>query len=252
MSTQSTRLPAIIAAVALIVSLASVGLALAQQSELGELRAQLARAARAPAPSLDERPDTSGTNLELAERLRELEAEVGRLRRARGAAPTNAGSGAAATDAANTQPRAPLPAGSDQATVFGVLESEDPEVRQRFRGVLREEMRALRDERVADRQEQRKMELEARFNEFAQSSSLTGQQREELEPMLLDEQKEIHRIRQDARAGDMDRRSAREQVQALREETDKRAGELLDEQQLGEYKEMREQDRPGRRGPPRP
>lgn len=251
MSSPSTKPLTIIAVIALIISLVSIGVALTQQRELEFLRAQLADTQHAPTQTHD-KPEASRTNIELAERLRELEAEVGRLRRSKSAPQTSTDAGPAALGAADTQPRAPLPAGSDQATVFGVLESDDPEVRQRLRGVLRQEMRALRDERVADRQEQRKMELEARFNEFAQRSSLTGQQREELEPMLVDEQKERHRIRQDARAGDMDRRSAREQIQALREETDQRAGELLDEQQLGEYKAMREQDRTGRRGPPRP
>ncbi len=222
----------------------------AQQEQLQSFERQLARmdvTRPATAKGAARAPD-----LEMTRRVRALEAEVARLRRARGgtAAPlqVKGPDGEPVVVAA-----APVPVVAGH--VLGTLESEDPAVQERVRKVMRRELSALRQERRESRWSKRQERATKRFEAMASRANLTQDQVETLEPAMLEERDQIRTIFRDARQN-QEFGKAREKVTAVRAETDAEARETLDEDQYKEYEKMRAEEaerwnrRGGRRGPP--
>ena len=128
-------------------------------------------------------------------------------------------------------------AGGEQ--VLEVLESEDPEVRDRLRDVIDDELHARRERRREERREQKKAQAEQMVQDLVTSHGISSSQAESLRDLLSDEHDQIRSFFEAARQhhswGE-----ARDKAQDLREENDTEASELLSEDAYNAWQEQRD------------
>jgi hypothetical protein len=132
----------------------------------------------------------------------------------------------------------------EKGNVLEVLESYDPEVRDRLRAVIQEEQDQIREQRWETRNQRWKERTQKEIRDFAAKANLSAAQSAEISTLLDTERDTISGIFQKARQ-DMSFREAREKVSALREENDAKAKEILDEEQHAPFMEMREESSMG-------
>lgn len=141
-------------------------------------------------------------------------------------------------------------------TVLSVLETEDPEVRERLEEIFDGQRDRMREERIGRRRARIEERAKERFEGFSAAANLTSTQAEEIEPMLEEERDQISDVFRSAREGDIDRRDAREQIGVIRSATDEEAKAVLEPEQQAEYDKMRQEEiaefMRRRRGPPPP
>ncbi|MDH5672668.1 MAG: hypothetical protein OEZ06_10995 [Myxococcales bacterium] len=141
--------------------------------------------------------------------------------------------------------------------LLDVLSTEDPQVREGFRQLMREEQAVMRDEL----REQRKTRWEQRTGErlasFGSEHGLTQAQQDALFALLTAARDRSSELFRQAREGEEppSRGQLREQMQALRREAENEAREVLDDKQFEAYQQMIQEERllgpgGGRRGPP--
>ncbi len=128
-----------------------------------------------------------------------------------------------------------------ELSVEDVLDSDDPEVRDKLRTVIAEEQEKLRDTRWTQRLERRKARTTERIREFADEHKLDAVQTEQLEELITKEVDVVGEIFRDARR-DMNFEDAREMVGIVRGETDKEAEGILDGEALEAYQTMRAEE----------
>ncbi|MDH5672426.1 MAG: hypothetical protein OEZ06_09780 [Myxococcales bacterium] len=192
-------------------------------------------------------------------------------RTARAAAPATApiAEDARQQDAASTfGRRTPGAALDDQApggsvhlvreALVEVLSTEDPELREGFRQLLREEQAVMRDERRERRQTRWEQRTSERLANFGSEHGLSQGQQDALFALLTATRDRAGEAFRQAREGDQppSRGQLRAQMQTLRREADDEARGLLDDKQFEAYQQMVQEERllgpggGGRRGPP--
>jgi len=178
----------------------------------------------------------------LSARVETLEAQVQAMKK-RKRRPHRGQRGLA--DGANTAPmrmgaamaRSVESAGGEQ--VLEVLESEDPEVRDRLRDVIDDELHARRERRREERREQKKAQAEQMVQDLVTSHGISSSQAESLRDLLSDEHDQIRSFFEAARQ-DHSWGEARDKAQDLREENDTEASELLSEDAYNAWQEQRD------------
>jgi hypothetical protein len=123
--------------------------------------------------------------------------------------------------------------------VLEVLESEDPEVRERLRDVIDDELQSRREQRRAERREQKKANAEKMVQGLISEYGISDSQAGSLRELLSDEHDQIRELfelaRQDHSWGE-----ARDKAQDLREENNEDVSELLDEDAYKAWQEQRD------------
>jgi hypothetical protein len=138
--------------------------------------------------------------------------------------------------AAATDPSAQAGSGN----VLDALESDDPEVRDRIKAVIREEQAMLREEERELRQLRRAERIDQKFDEFSTRVNLSEQQNKALSDLLSSEREKIRELRRKGREGD-NGIDVRKEAQQLRSENDAKVKELLDDDQYEEFSKVREE-----------
>jgi len=128
-------------------------------------------------------------------------------------------------------------AGGEQ--VLEVLESEDPEVRERLRDVIDDELHARRERRREERRERKKAQAEQMVQDLVSGHGISTSQAESLRDLISDEHDQIRSFFEAARQ-DHSWGEARDKAQDLREENDAEASELLDEDAYNAWQEQRD------------
>ncbi len=137
------------------------------------------------------------------------------------------------------------------------LEENDPEVRERFRAMVREEQEIMRAERRQERMTRWAETQNENLKELQEKAGLTDEQRESLEMYMEEERNTMSGLWQNREAHSW--KEMREKSIAARETTQQKASDLLDDDQLKAFNEMRDEntprfmrrmtrDRDGRRG----
>lgn len=126
------------------------------------------------------------------------------------------------------------------------LESPDPEVRERVSSLVREEMEAASEERWDQRRKRRTERIEQALTDFASAQSLTPADQDSLTDLWTDEREQIGDLFRKARE-DMSWGKARQEAEALREETDASVKAMLSEENYAAWVQMREEENPHRR-----
>jgi hypothetical protein len=134
---------------------------------------------------------------------------------------------------------------AESAQILEVLESYDPQVRDRLKAVIQEEQDRLRDERWEMRNQRWQERTEKQISEFSENAKLSAQQSAEISTLLTSEREQISALFQQARQ-DMSFGEARQKARDLRDENDAKAKEILDEDQITAFMEMREESGFGR------
>jgi hypothetical protein len=208
-------------------------------------------ASTAPVPASLDDPQSSA---QLLERIEKLESELVELKSAR----PSAGFARGARPALTT--RKTLPAGNEalkgvaarqekaEDVVLDVLDAPDWEARGRLEEIVSEKLDAERESRWQQRSARMKERVVEHTKAFATDNGLDDKQERDLTQVLAREQEDVTEFFRQARA-DMNFELAREQADALREETDKEAADILDAKQFEAYKKDREEEGtfPGRR-----
>lgn len=123
--------------------------------------------------------------------------------------------------------------------VLEVLESEDPEVRERLRDVIDDELQSRREQRRAERRERKKANAEKMVQGLVSDYGISDSQADSLRDLLSDEHDQIREFfelaRQDHSWGE-----ARDKAQDLREENNEEVSELLDEDAYQAWQEQRD------------
>lgn len=121
------------------------------------------------------------------------------------------------------------------------LATEDPEVRERLSGLVKETMEEQRAERQAMRRERMVERAEERLADLASEADLSDKQFDQLGELMEAEREQIFDLFGRAREN-MDFDSARDEARALREASDAKVAELLQGEQLEAYQKMREEE----------
>ena len=123
--------------------------------------------------------------------------------------------------------------------VLEVLESENPEVRERLRDVIDDELHARREQRREERREQKKANAEQMVQDLVTNHGISSSQAGSLRDLLSDEHDQIRSFFEAARQ-DHSWGEARDKAQDLREENDTEASELLGEDAYNAWQEQRD------------
>lgn len=145
------------------------------------------------------------------------------------------------------------PAREVRDALLDVLSTEDPELREGFRNLVREEQAALRDERREARQTRWEERTSERIATLAQEHGLSRSQQDALFAILTAARDAISETFREAREADAPpaREEMRAKIDAARTRADDEARELLDGEQFKAYEAMRDEGGlvgPGRRG----
>lgn len=211
---------------------------------------------------LDEDPvEEAAAAASVEARLAELEREVEQLRaevrtlRGAGAPTFGPAPGAMALRGSTARPRVPgtllPPTAREAASVGGqevlqqMVESDDPEVRERFQELVRDELDSARSERWERRQQRRTERREARLEQLRADAGLRADQLGGLQLLLEDEDEQITDLFRAARE-DGSFEEARDKIRELHAATDEEIAGLLDEDQYAAWQEMRDEGRRGR------
>lgn len=197
------------------------------------------------ADAAEAREPTADT-AELEQRVRTLEGELQSLRR-------QSATARALGDYAKAMAAAEGDAGTHKLTP--VVDAEDPVFELAVRSVydrVEQERREERDARRAQRSEER-AKWQADF--VADRLQLSPEVRDRFQKVLVDQMERFQSLHNPSDGGaerPRGREQWRAQVDAIRKETDEKLSEVLTDQQLEEYKKLREQEgldaRGGRRG----
>jgi hypothetical protein len=125
-----------------------------------------------------------------------------------------------------------------QSDVLEVLESYDPQVRDRLKAVIQEEQDRLRDERWEMRNQRWAERTQKQIADFSEKAGLSAEQSAEISTLLNSERDQISALFQNARQ-DMSFGEARNKARELRENNDAKAKEILDEGQYTAFMDMR-------------
>ena len=126
-------------------------------------------------------------------------------------------------------------------TVLEVLESDDPNVRDRLSDVIDDELSARRERRWEERRERRAAQAEQMVTDLSREHRLSAGQQQTLRDLLSDEQEQISEFFQAARQ-DHSWGEARDKAQDLREENDAEAMELLDDEAYAAWQGKRDDE----------
>jgi len=189
----------------------------------------------------------------LSRRVDALEREVRELREARdSAAQTEAPSVAAArgepagAGRPSASPREQVEAwnareGKAVDAVLDVLDSDEPEVRERVSGLVRQELEDAKQQEREQRQARRLEREEERTRELASSLGLDAATGETFVKTLVGEREKMMELFGKAREeGSFD--EAREQVEGMRAETDMKMRKLLSDKQFEAYVASRDEE----------
>ena len=144
----------------------------------------------------------------------------------------SAGGGSAAMAAA-------IPQVDSGDLVLEVLESDDPEVRDRLREVIDDELSTRREDRREERRERRKAQAEQMVRDLGNDYHISDSQQQTLRELLSDEQEQIGQFFQAARQ-DHSWGEARDKAQDLREDNDAEAMDLLNEEAYAGWQSKRD------------
>jgi galactokinase len=194
---------------------------------------------------------TPATGGDLEARVAVLEAQVQELQANPGARAGRGGSLAASTagrgarrgrtvDVQDDEPRQDR-GGRLEERLVEALATEDPEVRERLSGLVKETMEEQRAERQAMRRERMVERAEERLADLASEADLSDKQFDQLGELMEAEREQIFDLFGRAREN-MDFDSARDEARALREASDAKVAELLQGEQLEAYQKMREEE----------
>jgi hypothetical protein len=193
-------------------------------------------------------------------RVERLEGELDELRQAlriqqlvraaRPAEPTLPGAksaGSSAVEASEGESGASGPARAETA-LMDALDSDSPQLRERFRALVQEEQERLSDERREQRETRLAERAHERIGALAAKVHLSDAQVALLEEALDTEREKVFDLFAQARE-DLSFPEARAKARTLRAATDARLERELDPGQFAAYQEMREEERV-RFGPP--
>jgi hypothetical protein len=142
--------------------------------------------------------------------------------------------------------------------LLDVLSTDDPELRQGFRNLVREEQAVLRDEQRERRQTQWEEQTSTRLATFRRDNGLTQDQEDGLFALLTAARDRTGELFRGARESDAppSRVEVRARMDAIRKETDGEVRELLDARQFDAFQKLQEEEgllgptrRDGRRQP---
>lgn len=128
-----------------------------------------------------------------------------------------------------------------QGAVLDVLDSDDPQVRERLDALVRDSLEEEREQRMERRRERAEQRAAERLDQLANDANLTRAQVDELDAALAQEREEIFAIFRAARE-DGSWNEARQKAGEIRTGTDEKVAELLSEGQLDAWNAMREED----------
>mgnify|MGYP000182460894 CR=1 FL=1 len=205
--------------------------------------------------SSSEEPDLSARVAELEAKVARLEAERERPRRERprelrgegrrrGDRPMRAARAGGPPDDREVEEiarRALRRADGDPDAVLEVLDSDDPEVRDRLDALVRDSMEAEREERWERRRERIEQRVAERLDQLAQDASLNDAQVDALDTALAAEREEIFALFRQARE-DGSWADARDKADAIRAATDERVAGQLDDTQRDAWDSFREEE----------
>jgi len=203
------------------------------------------------------------TSASLEQRVLALEAEQRVLREELRALQGSASGAANAAVARYAADRDVTPTGTAVAAAGGLgeteeatrealvelLDSDDPEVRNRLRAVMQEERERMHEERHEERTARRKAEAMAALQKLAGETDLDQGEVAKIAGFIDTEAEQLRVVFQEARR-DHSWDQARERVGEIRGETDQKVKGLLDDEQYQAYATMREEEGGGfmRRG----
>jgi len=213
----------------------------------GQRLSELSRTVTGPVSASLAGAEGEASSGALLARVLLLETQISELRQ--GARGTRAGSGSTHASRAGTAPpgghRAAVAAsaaamgGGEQ--VLEVLESGDPEVRERLRDVIDDELTTRREQRREDRRAQRTAQAEQMVMDLVNEYGVPSGQAQTLRDLLADEHDQIREFFQTARQ-DHTWGEARDKAQDLREENDGEVGELLSDEAFEGWQTKREEE----------
>ena len=128
-----------------------------------------------------------------------------------------------------------------QGAVLDVLDSDDPEVRDRLDALVRDSLEEEREQRMERRRERIEQRAAERLDQLASDANLTRAQVDELDMVLSLEREEIFSMFRAARE-DGSWNEARQRAGEIRTVTDDKVAGLLSGTQLDAYNAMREED----------
>lgn len=132
-----------------------------------------------------------------------------------------------------------------QEALRRIIDSDDPQVREQFQSLVRDELDVAREERWERRMQRRTERRSAQLERLAADVQLGGDQLAALQGLLEDESEQISDLFRAARE-DMSFDEARTAARELREATDEEVGGLLSEEQYSAWQAMRQEERGGR------
>jgi hypothetical protein len=240
----------ILAACALLAATGALATAGWQAQRIARLEREMAGDGSLPVDDDAPAPQGQGSCLQ---RVQALETRVALLqtrlaRREAGGAPV-AVAGRPATGVDGVDP---------ESVLLEALDSDNPEVRERIKGVVAEEQQRLHQEHRQERMQRWAERSREMVGQLARDHGFSEEQTDRVNAQLDQEREQIRSLFEGA-TGETGFRGLREQMRAIRDQTDGAVKELLDEGQFAAYQTMREEQRPrfGGRGwgggePPRP
>jgi len=154
----------------------------------------------------------------------------------------------ALSDKRTERPVAPaVQATRDQ--LMEVLESDDPQVRERVQALVDEVNEARRDERREQRQQRWETRTASRLETLAKQVSLSQQQQDALFAIMTAARDRAAEAFRSARESGGDFEAAREEAMKARKTAQAEASELLDERQMQAFDAMLDEERGPGRGP---
>lgn len=227
----------------LVVALAALLVVWLQRSTIQRLEQELgARSAASRARA----PGGAAESAELAGRVASLEQTVARVFRMLLATDRERGAGEGKAGGGGGQPSvADLREDVDALLTGEVLGTAQG--RKQLHQVVRQVQEEAWEERRQQWQSMRDEMRRARVDALAKETNMSPRQLEQLNELLDAERTQRRALRRGAREGQLPFGQVMEQVRAMRQATDQKVRELLDEKQYGAYEKMREERR-GRRG----
>lgn len=122
-----------------------------------------------------------------------------------------------------------------------------PALDQKVRAVIEEEREREREDEAERRRDRWEQRSEERLDELMSQAGINATQRESISALWSTEREKATALFSAARSGDKDFDEAREEMDALRKETDAEAAKLLSTDQFTAYEELRPRG-PGGRG----
>ena len=126
------------------------------------------------------------------------------------------------------------------------LEQDESPIRRAVSGIVRDQMQNRMEEWRAFRTARGEARDEERVERLGQKVQLTADQRRGLLDLLASERDQRRILWREARET-MDIKSSRQKTQALREQTDESAADILGAEDFGAWKELRQEGRRWRR-----